>query len=100
MPKSTEQLRPAVATDVPGPRSVELAKRLSQVESRNVTCLAPDAPIFWQRAQGVNVWDVDDNRFVDLSGAFGVANVGHAHPEVVAAIAAQASELLHGMGDV
>jgi 4-aminobutyrate aminotransferase-like enzyme len=100
MPKSIEQLRPAVATDVPGPRSVELAKRLSQVESRNVTCLAPDAPIFWQRAQGVNVWDVDDNRFVDLSGAFGVANVGHAHPEVVAAIAAQASELLHGMGDV
>lgn len=100
MPTSTDQLRPALATDVPGPRSVELAKRLSEVESPNVTYLAPNAPIFWQRAQGVNVWDIDGNRFVDLSGAFGVANAGHAHPEIVAAIAAQAAELLHGMGDV
>ena len=68
-------------------------------ESRNVTCLDP-VPIFWQRAQGANVWDVDGNRFVDLSAAFAVANVGHAHPAVVAAIAGQAQALLHGMGDV
>ena len=100
MQKSPDQLRPSIATDIPGPRSVELAKRLGEVESPNVTHLAPDAPIFWQRAQGVNVWDVDGNRFVDLSGAFGVANAGHAHPEIVAAIASQATELLHGMGDV
>ena len=96
----SDQLGPALATQIPGPRSCELANRLRQVESRNVTCLAPDAPIFWERAQGVNVWDVDGNRFVDLGGAFGVANVGHAHPEVATAIAVQAGELLHGMGDV
>lgn len=93
-------LPPEIATPVPGPRSRELAKRLARVESRNVTCLVPDAPIFWERAFAANVWDVDGNRFVDLSGAFGVANVGHAHPEVVAAIAAQAARLPHGMGDV
>ncbi len=85
---------------MPGPRSLELAARLARVESPDTTCLHPDAPIFWERAQGANVWDVDGNRFVDLGGAFGVANVGHAHPRVVDAIARQAGTLLHGMGDV
>jgi 4-aminobutyrate aminotransferase/(S)-3-amino-2-methylpropionate transaminase len=72
---------------------------LANVESRNATALDP-IPIFWERAQGANLWDVDGNRFVDLTAAFGVANVGHAHPEVVRAISRQAETLLHGMGDV
>ena len=91
---------PQLATPVPGPRSRALAVRLATVESRDTTCLAPEPPIFWERARGANVWDVDGNRFVDLSGAFGVACVGHAHPRVVEATARQAGELLHGMGDV
>ncbi|TMA32055.1 MAG: aminotransferase class III-fold pyridoxal phosphate-dependent enzyme [Deltaproteobacteria bacterium] len=90
---------PSLRTRVPGPRSRELAARLARVESRNVTCLGP-SPIFWARARGANVWDVDDNRYVDLGAAFGVANVGHAHPRVVRAVADQAAALLHGMGDV
>jgi 4-aminobutyrate aminotransferase/(S)-3-amino-2-methylpropionate transaminase len=87
-------------TAVPGPRSRELAARLAKIESRNVTCLAPTAPIFWERASGANVWDVDDNRFVDLGGGFGVANVGHGHPRVTEAISRQSGRLLHAMGDV
>jgi len=57
-------------------------------------------PIFWESAHGATVRDVDGNRFVDLGGGFGVANVGHAHPKVVAAVQEQAGRLLHGMGDV
>jgi 4-aminobutyrate aminotransferase/(S)-3-amino-2-methylpropionate transaminase len=87
-------------TPPPGPRSRDLAARLRAVESRNVTCLLPEPPIFWARAAGSNVWDVDGNRFLDLGGAFAVANVGHAHPRVVRAVAEQAARLLHGMGDV
>jgi 4-aminobutyrate aminotransferase/(S)-3-amino-2-methylpropionate transaminase len=93
-------LLPEIVTEVPGPRSRELAKRLADVESRNVTCLDPDAPIFWERASGANVVDVDGNRYVDLGAGFGVANVGHAHPRVVSAVQEQAEALLHGMGDV
>jgi len=93
-------LPPALATSIPGPRSRALAERLARVESRNVTCLAPEAPIFWERAAGANVWDVDGNRFVDLGAGFGVANAGHAHPRVVAAVREQSGHLLHGMGDV
>lgn len=65
-----------------------------------MTCLAPVPPIFWERAAGANVWDADGNRFVDLGGGFGVANAGHSHPAVAAAVAAQAERLLHAMGDV
>jgi 4-aminobutyrate aminotransferase/(S)-3-amino-2-methylpropionate transaminase len=93
-------LVPELRGDVPGPRSRTLAQRLARVESRNVTCLAPLPPIFWERASAANVWDVDGNRFVDLGAAFGVANVGHAHPRVVEAVTRQAGVLLHGMGDV
>jgi acetylornithine/succinyldiaminopimelate/putrescine aminotransferase len=94
-----ETLRPALVGEIPGPASRALAKRLAKVESRNVTALDP-TPIFWERASFANLWDVDGNRFVDLTAAFGVANVGHAHPEVVEAISSQAESLLHGMGDV
>ena len=87
-------------TPVPGPRSAALAARLAAVESRNVTCVEPAPPIFWERAAGANVWDVDGNRFVDLSSGFGVTNAGHAHPRVVDAVQEQAERLLHAMGDV
>jgi 4-aminobutyrate aminotransferase/(S)-3-amino-2-methylpropionate transaminase len=93
-------LPPAIVTEVPGPRSRELAARLAEVESRNVTCLRPTPPIFWERASGSNVWDVDGNRFVDLGSGFGVANVGHGHPRVVSAVQDQSDRLLHAMGDV
>jgi 4-aminobutyrate aminotransferase/(S)-3-amino-2-methylpropionate transaminase len=96
----SETLPPKLSTPVPGPRSRELAGRLSEVESRNVTALQPEPPIFWERAAGANVWDVDGNRYVDLGAGFGVASVGHAHPRVVAAIGTQSATLLHAMGDV
>ncbi|MCX7888003.1 MAG: aspartate aminotransferase family protein, partial [Verrucomicrobiae bacterium] len=91
---------PLLRTRIPGPRSRALARQLHRVESHNVTFVSENWPVFWQRARGVNVWDVDGNRYLDLTAAFGVANVGHANPRVVAAVRRQARELLHAMGDV
>ncbi len=91
---------PRIVTEVPGPRSLALAHDLRRVESPNVTYLAPDFPVFWDSAEGCLVTDVDGNRFLDVTSAFGVASVGHSHPRVVAAIRAQAEKLTHGMGDV
>ena len=84
----------------PGPESLELARRLKEVESRNVTHLTPNFPVFWEEARGSNVRDVDGNVYLDLTGAFGVSLGGHAHPAIVQSIEAQARELIHGMGDV
>jgi acetylornithine/succinyldiaminopimelate/putrescine aminotransferase len=74
--------------------------RLRKHESRNVTYVDESWPVFWERAQGVNVWDADGNRFLDFTSAFGVAGLGHRHPEIVAAMKEQCDQLLHGMGDV
>ncbi|TAM58883.1 aspartate aminotransferase family protein [bacterium] len=87
-------------TAIPGPRSRALARALRASESRNVTFVSPHTPIFWERAFGSAVVDVDGNQFIDLTAAFGVAAVGHAHPRVVEAITRQAAQLPHGMGDV
>ncbi len=43
-------LLPQICTAVPGPRSMALAERLRGVESRNVTHLSPDFPVFWEEA--------------------------------------------------
>jgi 4-aminobutyrate aminotransferase-like enzyme len=89
---------PELITAVPGPRSLELAQRLRQVECRNTTFVSADWPIFWERADGVNVWDSDGNRFIDLTSAFGVT--GHGHGFAAEALRDQSQHLLHAMGDV
>ena len=91
---------PAVRTPVPGPRSRALAARLAKVESRNITRIGETGPIFWAEAAGANVRDADGNVFVDFTAGFGVSAAGHAAPAVSAAIAAQASKLMHALGDV
>jgi 4-aminobutyrate aminotransferase-like enzyme len=91
---------PYIKVPPPGPRSRRLAARLADVESRNVTFLADDFPIFWEKSRGSNVWDADGNRYVDLSGGFGVAVAGHRNRRVMQAIRRQIGRLPHGMGDV
>ncbi|HSI11687.1 MAG TPA: aspartate aminotransferase family protein [Chthoniobacter sp.] len=91
---------PGIVTPIPGPCSLELAQKLRRYESQNVTYLAEDFPIFWQRAEGTNVWDADGNRFLDLTSAFGVSGLGHTHPAVRSALVAQSADLMHAMGDV
>lgn len=91
---------PCLVTPIPGPRSRALAESLRAHESQNVTYLAPDFPVFWDAAHGCLVTDVDGNVFLDMTSAFGVAAVGHGHPDVVRAVQTQAEKLLHGMGDV
>jgi 4-aminobutyrate aminotransferase-like enzyme len=88
------------APSIPGPASRALAARLRRHESPNITFIGGRFPIFWKSAQGCTVVDADGNRYLDLTSAFGVAAVGHSHPDVVAAIRDQAGTLIHGMGDV
>lgn len=90
----------SIAGEIPGPRSREHAARLAGRETRGVTYLADDFPVFWASGSGSTVTDVDGNRYLDLTSAFGVASTGHANPAVVRAIADQATRLPHGMGDV
>ncbi|VVM04335.1 4-aminobutyrate aminotransferase / (S)-3-amino-2-methylpropionate transaminase [Methylacidimicrobium tartarophylax] len=91
---------PAQKTQIPGPRSSMLCAGLRRWESRNVTFLSAEFPVFWEQAEGVNVWDVDGNRYLDLTAGFGVAALGYSHPAIAAAGGAQLRQLPLGMGDV
>jgi len=43
-------------------------------------------PVFIDRGQGAHIWDIDGNQYLDFVGSWGPLIVGHAHPDVVAAI--------------
>jgi glutamate-1-semialdehyde 2,1-aminomutase len=47
-------------------------------------------PFFVQRAHGSRVVDVDDNSYIDYVCTWGPSILGHAHPEVIAAVKAAA----------
>ena len=71
---------PDLVTVVPGPRSLALAQRLRAAESRNVTYTDPEFPVFWESAAGTNVWDVDGNRFLDVTAAFAAVGKWRSSP--------------------
>jgi glutamate-1-semialdehyde 2,1-aminomutase len=48
-------------------------------------------PIFFSRAEGAYLYDVDGNRYIDYIGSWGPMILGHAHPEVTAAVQAAAA---------
>lgn len=52
-------------------------------------------PLYVARAQGAHKWDVDDNRYVDYFGGHGALLLGHNHPVVQAAAAAQLTQGTH-----
>jgi len=91
---------PEIVVTPPGPRSRDLAARLRQYESPNVTYISDGSPIFWAEAIGANVLDVDSNIYIDLTAGFGVAISGHRNPRVAGAIRKQLESLAHGLGDV
>jgi 4-aminobutyrate aminotransferase len=49
--------------------------------------------------RGVEVWDVDGNRFLDFVAGIAVCSTGHSHPEVVTAVTDAAQNFLHISSD-
>jgi acetylornithine/LysW-gamma-L-lysine aminotransferase len=68
--------------------------RIQSAEDRYDAGLSPRQPIALVRGQGAHVWDAGGRAYIDCVGGHGVANVGHAHPAVVEAIADQAARLM------
>ncbi|HET7449082.1 MAG TPA: aspartate aminotransferase family protein [Gaiellaceae bacterium] len=79
-------------TDIPGPRSREVLKRLAQSVA---SPLAITFPVVAAEARGVTITDVDGNRFIDFAGGVGCLNVGHSHPQVVQAAQEQLDRFSH-----
>ena len=75
-----------IVTEIPGPRSLELANRRKAALPAGLTS---SAGVYVAAAGGGVVVDVDGNSFIDLGSGIAVTTVGNAAPAVVARAAAQ-----------
>ncbi len=56
-------------------------------------------PLYIERANGSRKWDVDGNELIDYVMGHGALLLGHAYPDVVAAVREQAAKLTHPVGE-
>ena len=72
--------------------NAELQKLREAAVPRGVANLLP---VFTERAQNAEIWDVEGRRYVDFAAGIAVLNTGHLHPAVKAAVAAQLEKFSH-----
>jgi 4-aminobutyrate aminotransferase / (S)-3-amino-2-methylpropionate transaminase / 5-aminovalerate transaminase len=82
----------ALKTELPGPRSREILARKARAVADP---LSLTFPIVIAEGRGATLTDVDGNTFLDLTGGVGCLNVGHSHPQVVAAAREQLDRFGH-----
>ncbi len=64
------------------------------LEDAHTSGVYPKRALTIVRGQGTYLWDSEGRRYIDCVGGQGAANLGHAHPAVVAAIQNQAATLI------
>jgi len=89
-PTLTQERR--LVTEVPGPRSRELAARKDAAVTRAVGTMLP---VYTVAAGGGVVVDVDGNSLIDLGSGIAVTTVGNSNPRVVEAVSAQVAAFTH-----
>jgi acetylornithine aminotransferase len=68
------------------------------LEDRWNTVMMPNygtPPLALDHGNGVRVWDVDGNEYLDYVGGIAVSSLGHAHPAIIAAVTAQVARIAH-----
>jgi 4-aminobutyrate aminotransferase len=79
-----------------GPKAKEVVERDRKVVSPSYP---RGYPFVMHHGKGVNVWDVDGNKFLDFAAGIAVNSTGHSHPAVVKAIQDQAEKFIHISSD-
>jgi 4-aminobutyrate aminotransferase / (S)-3-amino-2-methylpropionate transaminase / 5-aminovalerate transaminase len=73
-----------IVTALPVPESLPTLETLARHEPRAMAL--DQVPVVWDRAAGYQVYDPYGNCWIDFTSGIFVANVGHGHPAVVAAL--------------
>jgi acetylornithine/N-succinyldiaminopimelate aminotransferase len=68
---------------------------LAALDAAHVMQTYARQPVAFVRGEGVRLWDSEGREYLDFLGGLAVTSLGHAHPEVAAALAEQARTLLH-----
>jgi 4-aminobutyrate aminotransferase len=91
-PPLEERLVPDLVTPVPGPKARAHIEFDHAWTSPSLPRAYPLVPV---RGLGCAIEDIDGNVFLDFAAGIAVNSTGHSHPDVVAAIKAQAEQLQH-----
>ena len=75
--------------------TIPTANEVMALESAHVLQTYRRAPVVFERGSGCRVYDTTGRAYLDFISGIGVSSLGHAHPRLVKAIAAQAEQLLH-----
>ena len=70
-------------------------KELIEIEDNYFINTFTRQPIVLDHGDGVNVWDIDGNKYIDMFAGIAVNALGHNHPKLVKAIQEQAEKLIH-----
>jgi len=70
----------------------ELQSRKTQVIARGQGNMYP---VYVERAENSEIWDVEGKRYIDFGTGIAVCNTGHSHPKVVAAVKEQLDKFSH-----
>ncbi|MDP6104251.1 MAG: 4-aminobutyrate--2-oxoglutarate transaminase [Gammaproteobacteria bacterium] len=70
----------------------ELQKRKNNIIARGQGNLLP---IFIKKGVNSELWDEEDNRYIDFGAGIAVANTGHSNPKVVEAVKEQVTNFSH-----
>jgi 4-aminobutyrate aminotransferase-like enzyme len=62
---------------IPGDKSAKMIEDSMKYEPSS---MADQVPVVWDKAEGVWVYDVDGNQYIDFTSGVLVTNVGHSHP--------------------
>ena len=69
------------------------------LQKRRLAAVAPGIasmlPVFCQRAENAELWDVEGRRYIDFASGISVLNTGHLHPQVRAAAEEQLQSFSH-----
>jgi 4-aminobutyrate aminotransferase len=83
-----------IITPIPGPKT----RAIVAADDKYLMTSTKTSPVAAYEAEGVWVTDADGNRLLDFTSGVGVLNVGHCHPDVVAAVQDQTARLMHFAG--
>lgn len=77
---------------------MDAGAHLADLQRRDAAWILPTygrAPLAFVRGEGTALFDAEDRPYLDFLCGLAVTSLGHAHPEVAEAVAAQARTLVH-----
>lgn len=81
--------------NLPGKRSKELWDKDTKYVISGRSNIADSLPLVFERGEGVHIYDVDGNKYLDFSAGILTASTGHSHPHLVKRLKKQIEKLSH-----